>query len=184
MADIQHKDIPDSGRHEPKGASTAVEGSTIVSNGAGGTTFKKLTKDSLAGTVTSGPLSVKEDGTFVTGGVVYATIDKTSTSSSSLVGPSNGVTLSGANFSVAETGVYSIEASNGLTVSTSTQIYYVENVGQVATSTSTVNYPTFRNSTTSIGIFTGISGLVELIAGQQYTFNTPAAIRFTVERVA
>lgn len=184
MADIQHKDIPDSGRHEPKGASTAVAGSTIVSNGAGGTTFKKLTKDSLQGTLSSGPLSVKDDGTFTTSGTVYATINKTSSSTSTLDGPSNGVTITGANFSVSETGLYRVEATNGIAVTTSTQLSYADNVGQVAISTSTVTYPSFRNSTTSTVLFTGISGLVTLTAGSLYTFNTPSVIRFNIERVA
>lgn len=38
---IQHKDIPDSGRHEPKGASTAVSGTVLTSNGDGSTSWKK-----------------------------------------------------------------------------------------------------------------------------------------------
>jgi len=37
---IQHKDIPDSQRHEPKGASTASSGFVYVSNGAGSGTWK------------------------------------------------------------------------------------------------------------------------------------------------
>lgn len=39
MADIEHKDIPDSGRHEPKGASTATAGHVLKSNGDGSTSF-------------------------------------------------------------------------------------------------------------------------------------------------
>lgn len=35
MANIQHRDIPDAQRHEPKGASTAAAGTVYVSNGAG-----------------------------------------------------------------------------------------------------------------------------------------------------
>jgi len=35
MADIQHKNIADSDRHEPKGASTAAAGQVYVSDGAG-----------------------------------------------------------------------------------------------------------------------------------------------------
>lgn len=184
MADIQHKDIPDSGRHEPKGASTAKSGSVIVSNGAGGTTFKKLTRDSLQGTLTSGPLSVKDDGSFATGGTVYAVINKSSSSSSSLIGPSNGVSITGANFSVSETGMYRVEATNGLSVITTTQLSPSEPSGQVATSTSSVVYPTFRNTTTSVTLFTGMSSLVELTAGNLYTFNTPSSILFNIERVA
>lgn len=184
MADIQHKDIPDSGRHEPKGASTAIAGSTIVSNGAGGTNFQKITRESLAGTLTSGPLSVKDDGSFTTGGTVYAVINKTSSSSSALVGPSNGVTISGANFSVTESGLYRVEAMTGISVTTTTTITSPSGGSTVATSTSTVVYPTFRNTTASTALFTGISGLVMLTAGSLYTFNTPSAIRFNIERVA
>lgn len=39
MADIEHKDIPDSGRHEPKGASTASLNQVLISNGDGTTSF-------------------------------------------------------------------------------------------------------------------------------------------------
>lgn len=37
---IEHKDIPDAGRHEPKGASTASAGQVYVSDGAGSGTWK------------------------------------------------------------------------------------------------------------------------------------------------
>ena len=37
---IEHRNIPDSGRHEPKGASTATIGQANISNGDGTTTFK------------------------------------------------------------------------------------------------------------------------------------------------
>lgn len=48
---MQHKDIPDSERHELKGASTALVGSVPVANGAGGTSFQKLGATSLAGSI-------------------------------------------------------------------------------------------------------------------------------------
>ena len=44
MADIEHKNIPDAGRHEPKGASTAAAGSVYVSDGAGSGSWTDLTK--------------------------------------------------------------------------------------------------------------------------------------------
>lgn len=42
MATIQHKDIADADRHEPKGAATAVAGSMPISNGDTTTTFRKV----------------------------------------------------------------------------------------------------------------------------------------------
>lgn len=36
MATLQHKDIPDGQRHEPKGISTATAGQVYVANGSGG----------------------------------------------------------------------------------------------------------------------------------------------------
>ena len=40
MADIQHKDIPDSERHEPKGVSSASSGTVYVANGSGSGEWK------------------------------------------------------------------------------------------------------------------------------------------------
>ena len=42
MADIQHKNIVDAERHEPKGASTAAIDTIYVSNGAASGTWKEL----------------------------------------------------------------------------------------------------------------------------------------------
>ena len=42
MADIQHKNIVDAERHEPKGASTAAIDTVYVSNGAASGTWKEL----------------------------------------------------------------------------------------------------------------------------------------------
>lgn len=36
---VEHVDMPDSGRHEPKGASTAINGQVLVSNGDGTTSW-------------------------------------------------------------------------------------------------------------------------------------------------
>lgn len=40
--DIQHSDLPDELLHEPKGASTALEGQVYVADGAGKGSFKNL----------------------------------------------------------------------------------------------------------------------------------------------
>lgn len=45
MPNIQHRDIPDAQRHEPKGASTAAAGTAYVSDGAGSGTW--ATADAL-----------------------------------------------------------------------------------------------------------------------------------------
>src|ERR1700754_311542 len=42
MANVQHKDILDSDRHEPKGASTAALNDVLHADGDGTTTFKKV----------------------------------------------------------------------------------------------------------------------------------------------
>lgn len=42
MANIQHRDIPDAQRHEPKGASTAAAGTAYVSDGAGSGSWTNL----------------------------------------------------------------------------------------------------------------------------------------------
>lgn len=42
MATINHKDIPDGERHEPKGVSTATSGQIYVANGSGSGTWKNL----------------------------------------------------------------------------------------------------------------------------------------------
>lgn len=47
MASIAHKDISDPNRHEPKGASTAVNKSVYVSNGAGSGIWKRLSNSDL-----------------------------------------------------------------------------------------------------------------------------------------
>lgn len=49
MANIEHKDIVDAQRHEPKGASTAVINSVYSSNGAGSGTWQKVKNTNLDG---------------------------------------------------------------------------------------------------------------------------------------
>lgn len=47
MAGIAHKDLTDPQLHEPKGASEAVLGSTIFSDGAGGTVWRPITVEEI-----------------------------------------------------------------------------------------------------------------------------------------
>lgn len=70
MSKIQHKDLPDQYLHEPKGASTAVEGTVYVSSGDGSGSFSKLPVSSLDFTgaiipeiaITTIPTPVVENG--------------------------------------------------------------------------------------------------------------------------
>lgn len=53
---IEHKDLPDSLLHEPKGASTAAVGTVYVADGASSGSFQKLPITSLNITVPSVPV--------------------------------------------------------------------------------------------------------------------------------
>lgn len=46
---MEHVNIPDSQRHEPRGASTAASGQTIFSNGDGTTSFRFITPTDIPG---------------------------------------------------------------------------------------------------------------------------------------
>src|SRR5512139_3323811 len=49
MANIEHKDITDANRHEPKGASTAPVNSVYSSDGVGSGTWQKIGNTNLNG---------------------------------------------------------------------------------------------------------------------------------------
>lgn len=51
---MEHKDIPDNQRHEPKGASTAPSGQTIFSNGDGSTSFRFIQPSDITGLALNG----------------------------------------------------------------------------------------------------------------------------------
>jgi hypothetical protein len=51
---IQHSVIPDAQRHEPKGASTAANNTTYVSNGLASGTWKKIPTQGLEGITSNG----------------------------------------------------------------------------------------------------------------------------------
>lgn len=178
MADIQHVDIPDNQRHEAKGASTAIQHSVLVADGTGGTSFKKLKAENIAGLEGSGPVSVV-GGQLVTSQNVYGTINKTATASSSLVAPSNGVSAQSGGMRVSRDGVYLITLQTGFSVS----VFYSYPESAPAPSYSAiVNLPTFRNKTTNATLFTGLSGLVTLNTANVYEFD--GISRWTVTQVA
>jgi len=60
---IQHSAIADADRHEPKGASTATTGQTIVSNGDGTTKFGSLPYSSVTGGPQSSDFATAAQGT-------------------------------------------------------------------------------------------------------------------------
>lgn len=51
---MEHKDIPDSQRHEPKGASLAVDKQALFANGDGTTTFRTITPADIPGLTLNG----------------------------------------------------------------------------------------------------------------------------------
>lgn len=69
MASIQHKDIPEAQLHEPKGASSALNGTSYVSNGAGSGTWRKLGTDVLKGMSGDGGIYGKKLVSDGTGGL-------------------------------------------------------------------------------------------------------------------
>ncbi len=68
MAAVQHSAITDANLHQPKGASTAAVNTTIKSDGAGGTSWSKVTPPNLNGITTNGSVGMhidsNGDGTF------------------------------------------------------------------------------------------------------------------------
>ena len=80
MPGIAHKDLTDPQLHEPKGASTATSGSTIFSDGAGGTLWKSIEiadLDFTAETVTEATESTVTDASTMSTAGMSATTDGT-----------------------------------------------------------------------------------------------------------
>jgi hypothetical protein len=63
---IQHSAIADADRHEPKGASTAMAGQTIIANGSGGTSFGSYDYNNLANKPTLGTAATSDATDFAT----------------------------------------------------------------------------------------------------------------------
>lgn len=73
MANLEHKDVNDPNRHEPKGASTATADSVYASNGAGSGSWKRVTGPMIdtTGKNQGAPLLAKGDGTAAADVVVW-----------------------------------------------------------------------------------------------------------------
>lgn len=81
---IEHANIPESGLHEPKGASTASVDTTYVSDGSGSGSWKKVDANALQGTVQNSDeagLSLVTDGA---GGVKTSILPGTARASMNL----------------------------------------------------------------------------------------------------
>ena len=114
---IQHKDIPDKQRHEPKGASAAGLGTTYVADGAGSGSWKKVGFDNLNGVYAYGAMTVTGNSVpFVTTAVADATLNTPSQFQlfSGTGAPLEGemlrdITFTTNRLTVAHTGVYEIK---------------------------------------------------------------------------
>ncbi len=51
---VEHRNIPESGLHEPKGVSTAASDRVYISNGAGSGAWSKVDADAIQGTINNG----------------------------------------------------------------------------------------------------------------------------------
>ena len=182
MANIQHRDIPDEGRHELKGASTAIVGSVPISNGIGGTTFQRLGVASLTGSIPTGVADVQvvTDGLggFKAASTVYAYMNRVTTvdpifPANTLVTLTNlitpqGVFLNGANFQVQSTGIYQIILNSLLLVTS----------GDPPTTTAAPEYTPINLYRRDLGTSVGVGGsiIVNLISGIDYGVNQDATI--------
>lgn len=73
MADVQHKSLPDSELHEPKGVSTAANRQVYVANGSGSGTWQKIKTENLEGLTGDGGVANKVLVTNGSGGVAAYT---------------------------------------------------------------------------------------------------------------
>jgi hypothetical protein len=78
LANIQHKDIIDGQRHEPKGISTATNKQVYVADGSAGGAWSKVGPISLSGITTNGTagqfVSVDGTGNFVLASAAHGSI--------------------------------------------------------------------------------------------------------------
>ena len=170
MPDIQHRDIPDSGLHEIKGAATALVGSIPVADGVGGTSFQKLGVGSLTGSIpTSIPdVVVVTDGTggFKAATKLYAYMRRVVETLTNLVTP-QGVFINAASFQVQSTGYYQVSI-----MSTATLHSELPDNPVVYTPTDL-----YRRDLGSV-VGTGGTFIVQLFAGVDYGVN--ADCTFTI----
>lgn len=114
---IQHKDVPDAQRHEPKGISTATVDQVYVANGSGSGTWKKVQWNGIEGTKAYGMMTITNNSVNFPITAVADTTFSTPSQFSLLTGtgaPLAGERLKGITFSVDKltvpyTGIYEIQ---------------------------------------------------------------------------
>ena len=114
---VQHKDISDAQRHEPKGITSAVAGSVYAASGSGTGTWKKVGYDNLTGIFSYGAMTITGNTTAFPITAVADTSFNTPSQFSLFTGtgaPLSGETLKGISFNVnrltvSVTGVYEIK---------------------------------------------------------------------------
>lgn len=161
---IQHRLIPDTELHEPKGADSAIGGSVLTATGTGSTEFKFIGVSQLQGALptTSPGLTVKLDGIggFKAEGEEYASFTSTivggNTTTTKTSGTS-GIFVSGAGFKVTTPGTYLVSFSNPVFLT-----------GDGDTIPYSLVLPTLFNISSTSTIFTGASGIVQLNAEDEY----------------
>ena len=182
MANIQHRDIPDEGRHELKGASTAIVGSVPISNGIGGTTFQRLGVASLTGSIPTGVADVQvvTDGLggFKAASSVYAYMSRTAAATGLFTGVEiltdlitpQGVFINGTNFQVQATGVYQIILNS--------VVHFKPLTNDPEAILPTLGYTPINLYRRDLGTSVGVGGsiIVNLISGIDYGVNQDATI--------
>lgn len=114
---IQHKEIPDSQRHEPKGASTAGIGTVYCADGSGSGVWKKIGYDNVEGLYAYGSMTITGNTTAFPMTAVADTSFNTPSQFSLLTGtgaPLTGESLKNITFNVDRlqvkiSGVYEIK---------------------------------------------------------------------------
>lgn len=149
---IQHRDIPDSERHEVKGASTAASNLFLAANGDGSTSFKRIPVQALEGTVDASVAGrhIVTDGSggMISVDAAYARFHLDSGVLDALVA---------SRFSVTPTG-FSPDVSGWY-------VYHAEEA--------TVPAKILRNVTLGSDVSNVVSGLVYLDSANVYTIDTP-----------
>lgn len=163
---MDHKSIPDSERHELKGASSAQSGQVPVSNGDGTTTFKTLDLTNLTGSVPAGVAGLH----LVTDGLGGLAVTRPSYARFTITVDAGGIpTAIVKNFSsddFVEDGVGAFSTSVG-------------GVYLVTTEDPTTPYPQLKDVATGVAAFNGLTGLVNITADAEYTLTTSGSISLT-----
>jgi len=134
VADVEHKNIPDANRHEPKGVSTAASGTVYVADGSGSGDWTNIIADVNNANYTTLTVEIPDVSTagsyFVVNPIlgdiykIYVCIDNAITVANATVSAKiSGVAVSGSSVTVAYSGsaagsVFSATPSGANTVAT------------------------------------------------------------------